>query len=1851
MNPAKTAFALLSHVGLFLASGASAEAWQLITNGLPSNPTISQISGDGNLAALTSSQGIYISTNAGENWFKATGTLPGSSQSANRLMVVGNRIFASRDNQTLSLNSVVRSSDFGATWQTSGGITNKSIDLLATDGTAVFAGKTGNGIVWRSTDNGENWEPISSATGSFNNGTLRALGGSNGRILAATSSGIYSLSGSGTNWIQASADGNTLLATRMAAHGEKTFLLYGDLGRRVLAIPDGTTTVLNATNGLPEGEFNISTYRDIAASEDSLFVSATLYSSADFGNVAKLFQSTDQGANWNSISTPLGILGAPQSICVASSNLLLALNETYPSGLFRVRLVNGVPFFAPTVSGLPALINVHPESELVLNVTVQGEGTISLQWSKDGVDLPGETSATLTLSNIQTNDAGDYTLTASNPGGSARATVKINVFPRGPGLPNLDFNPGYFASDRFGFGMLNATPFAVATLTNGQVLVGGDFTHVNTELNSDGFSYTNGVRQQGIALLNPDGSADLNFAAAPGIDSNGSVLAICVQSDGRILVGGQFVSYNGFAQTNITRLEADGSLDLSFATNAFNNNAMVQQIEVQSDGKILIRGSFSSINGVARSGIARLNSDGSLDTSWPVGSGASSVNEIAIGVGDQVLIGGSFFSFNGNNAYKYLVSLDSTGTLESSFNPGLNSSVMEMEMQPGGMFWVTGFFTKYGTANVPSIIRLAPDGTLASVASTNLNNAQRLVSQEDGKLIFVFYNSSKGTYGLIRLDAEGSEDPTFTGGSFTIAPQSMALSRSGDLYAVGTFNSYNGIAVPKMVRIYATETNVPATLPQFISQPNAAFGLFGSSVTLRGIVAGQMPITFFWLKDGIPLENATSSVLSLTNLSEEMLGDYRLVANNSFGSVTSLVATVSSATAPSIVQQPPAVTGSTNGGNAILSVVANGTPPLFYQWYRNSGLQAGFTNNPQTLTNLNASLTGNWIVVVTNLYGRATSSICSVQIGTPPGFFRQPDNQVLNGEGNFTISTTASGTSSTPLTFLWYHNNELVHTHTTNSLLNEFTVSNAVPADGGNYYVVITNFAGSITSLTRTVTIRNPFLAQQPETIVAVQGVTTNFAALATGTQPIEYYWFRRNFGSPATTNFLGTGPTLTFSPLTRADGQGNYFVVASNIWGAVTSSLRSVTVQFPTVITNISSTNIIAELNEFVIFSVQYEAQPTPTVRWYKDGVLQPELFSPFVSFNSVQASNAGTYQLVLSNFINSVTSAPIVLTVKEPRGPSIVEEPPATLVVHNSGSIGLGFIADGTPKMYYRWFKEDGTPVSNWNTFASLSLSPITTDNSGNYFAIVTNAYGSATTKLASVSVIVPQPAAFQNKKFVKIADSFRVVPGLSPLRFTGFRDAFIRNREVWFTASAGAIQYPAGIYHWSNNTLESLVNTNTPVPGSSSRFTNFFGSTFLSDGKVIFGAYGSGDEHGLYAWTNQSVIKLYDTTTVVPGRTETFGRFGWPTVYGNQFAFLGFSLRITNDWLYRGVFISSNGVLTKLADTNSTLPGLGGHFVGCSSQVGFDGNKVAWWAWNEETNGGIFSVTRALTLKNIADEFTVNPATGQNFDGFISPPNVVTGRVYFVGHDVDFNTSLFYGDGTGPIQTIAKPGDIIPGRGMTFDSIAYPAQMGTTAGNFFGGNAAGNYSGIFFWNGSEAAKVIDELDTLDGETISFVHVANADGTDLLFYVSFTSGREALYAMISDSTATFDQWASAFTFPAGQSDPEDDADGDGIKNAFEYYFGSNPTSAVSGAMPTGSSVNVGGQNYPAITFIRSKNAGGVTLVPQASSDVNFSQLLGTMVDSVVDLGNGTERVTIRSTVNSATQGTQFLRIQLTIP
>jgi hypothetical protein len=220
-----------------------------------------------------------------------------------------------------------------------------------------------------------------------------------------------------------------------------------------------------------------------------------------------------------------------------------------------------------------------------------------------------------------------------------------------------------------------------------------------------------------------------------------------------------------------------------------------------------------------------------------------------------------------------------------------------------------------------------------------------------------------------------------------------------------------------------------------------------------------------------------------------------------------------------------------------------------------------------------------------------------------------------------------------------------------------------------------------------------------------------------------------------------------------------------------------------------------------------------------------------------------------------------------------------------------------------------------------------------------------------------------------------------------------------------------------------------------------------------------------------------------------------------------------------------------------------------------------------------------------------------------------------------------------------------------------IAGNGQLTSYAGNSVGKylrlNADGSFDSTFVCNSGPSTG--GGFTWVSYDPRGFIYLTR-DSTGGNFQgQAFGAGPYRLFAGVTAFTgnppSAFDAWAAQFTFPPGKNNPQDDADGDGIANVFEFYFGSNPTSGASGKAPTEITVNSGGQNYPALTFVRSKTASGVTLIPQASASLSFNSLLPTTVDSVVDLGNGTEQVTIRSTTTITAQPHQFLRILLSVP
>ncbi|EKE67204.1 delta-60 repeat domain-containing protein, partial [Oceanibaculum indicum] len=167
---------------------------------------------------------------------------------------------------------------------------------------------------------------------------------------------------------------------------------------------------------------------------------------------------------------------------------------------------------------------------------------------------------------------------------------------------------------------------------DGKILIGGRFT-----------SY-DGTTRNRIARLNTDGSLDTSFNPGSGADDN--IYALVLQPDGKIMIGGNFTSYDGTARNRIARLNANGSLDTSFDPGS-GANSTVQTIMLQPDGKILFGGSFSRYDEMARMRFARLNANGSLDTSFDPGNGANNtVYSIAVQPDGKILIGGAFTSYD-----------------------------------------------------------------------------------------------------------------------------------------------------------------------------------------------------------------------------------------------------------------------------------------------------------------------------------------------------------------------------------------------------------------------------------------------------------------------------------------------------------------------------------------------------------------------------------------------------------------------------------------------------------------------------------------------------------------------------------------------------------------------------------------------------------------------------------------------------------------------------------------------------------------------------------------------------------------------------------------------------------------------------------------------------------------------------------------------------------------------------------------------------------------------------------------------------------------------------------------------------
>jgi uncharacterized delta-60 repeat protein len=406
--------------------------------------------------------------------------------------------------------------------------------------------------------------------------------------------------------------------------------------------------------------------------------------------------------------------------------------------------------------------------------------------------------------------AGDFTAVTLNgtslvPNASIGENVTLNRIARlkADGTIDTAFDPN-----------VNDTVNALAVQPDGKILIGGFFTSLAP---NGGASVARNV----MARLDVNGNVDSTFNPNPNLD----VYAIALQPDGKILVGGLFTELapNGGAvipRNFIARLNPEGTVDTACDPSA---NDQVKAFAVQSDGKIIIGGSFTTLApfgaaSVTRNRIARLNLDGTIDNAFNPNAN-NTVESLALQADGKTLVGGSFATLSPNGgaseARNAFARLNADGTVDT-FDPQPNNQVFAIALQPDGKVLVGGAFDTIGGQSRSVFARLAND----TPAIQNLGVTQTSVtwarSGAEPQLSRVSFERSTDGVNYTLL---GNGTRVGTGNDFTLAGQNLTVQQNLYIRARGFYRGGQYISSESITESVRNVFLPPALHLAFAQQP------------------------------------------------------------------------------------------------------------------------------------------------------------------------------------------------------------------------------------------------------------------------------------------------------------------------------------------------------------------------------------------------------------------------------------------------------------------------------------------------------------------------------------------------------------------------------------------------------------------------------------------------------------------------------------------------------------------------------------------------------------------------------------------------------------------------------------------------------------------------------------------------------------------------------------------------------------------------------------------------------------------------------------------------------------------------
>jgi uncharacterized delta-60 repeat protein len=522
---------------------------------------------------------------------------------------------------------------------------------------------------------------------------------------------------------------------------------------------------------------------DVTVIQNDVNLGGTYAWVADQDAGVRIVNVTDPTRPFEVTSWPASISGSPFGIFPMENNIYLA-SETglrvvdvddiffpsFPEGTLTGEEVGGPKSFAVKVRGPSA------QAKTAYVASVEGLRTFN-------VDVAGQITQ---LGAVQTSPQTAFDVEVLPWTPTRNRVAQLNA----DGTLDMNFVPD-----------ANSSVLGMILQPDGKPIIGGAFTTVN------------GATRGRIARLNSNGTLDTGFQNGL-TGGNGTVNALARQSDGKIIVGGTFTTMNGFTRFRIARLNSDGTLDTAFQNGLAGADSTVTAITIQGDGKILVGGLFTTINGTIRNRIARLNSDGTLDTAFQNAlTGVNSqLNAIALQTDGKIVLGGAFTTVNGATRNR-IARLNSDGTLDTGFQNGLAGAsgvVNSLLIQTDGQILIGGSFLLINGFNQPSLARLnGSDGTLdPGFIPPSITGATVLAMgfQSDSKIIVGgSFSTMDGSARdrIARLNTDGTLDQTFVG-SVDSNINALVIRPDDRMVIAGLFIKYDSLAA-----YLATGSSVP----------------------------------------------------------------------------------------------------------------------------------------------------------------------------------------------------------------------------------------------------------------------------------------------------------------------------------------------------------------------------------------------------------------------------------------------------------------------------------------------------------------------------------------------------------------------------------------------------------------------------------------------------------------------------------------------------------------------------------------------------------------------------------------------------------------------------------------------------------------------------------------------------------------------------------------------------------------------------------------------------------------------------------------------------------------------------------